>query len=312
VNETLDSIVSPAVRDTLLAEALSAASLNELPVDTRQLLSFFDGPLRRVLERALGPELGSSVTEELGRLSEGLPLDRGTAKLAGARDRAPRSRAGRESLLPRAEHPTRSDAPLPGGRRFTLPAGTDPSEAADAPNQPSLSERERMSRAPTQPSQPAVRYSEPRPPVSGDFPSGTAEALGMQEESSKGASARRLPIIFVATRDPELVRRFTTWLDPRAVVVRVARLIDLLLDLDDIGSRRTVIVFDQRRPPFRPEALAGVAEELPEDSRVLLWGTSREAQTELTRVSTRVTRWIACPEGMPLADVVDRCAELVG
>jgi hypothetical protein len=125
-------------------------------------------------------------------------------------------------------------------------------------------------------------------------------------------SSRRLPVVFVATRDPELVRRFSAWLDPQAVVVRVSRLIDLLLDLEDIGKRRTVIIFDYRRPPWRPEALSALAEELPDETCVLLWGATRESQAELGRISARVTRWTACPETMPLADVVERCVKLVG
>lgn len=132
----------------------------------------------------------------------------------------------------------------------------------------------------------------------------------MQLESSPPPS-RRLPMVFIATRDPELVRRFAAWLDPRAVVVRVSRLIDLLLDLEDVGSRRTVIVFDSKRPPWRPEALSAIADELSEETRVLLWGATRETHAELCRISPRVTRWMACPDNMPLADVVERCATLV-
>lgn len=294
VSDTLDSIVSPAVRDTLLREALGLASLKELPTESGALFAFLSGPLRRTLERALGRELGRSVTEELQRLGESLP----------------------PPLV------ARTDIPVREARLFTLPAGTDPAETPDAPGQapPSererlaraLSERERLARAPTQPSRPAVRLSDPRPPASGDFPTGTANALGIGLGSSAPPPSRLLPMVFIATRDPELARRFSAWLDPRVVVVRVSRLIDLLLDLEDVGARRTVIVFDHRKPPFRVEALAAVAEELPDESRVLSWGASREAHAELTRVSTRVTRWIACPENMPLADVVERCSKLVG
>jgi hypothetical protein len=361
VHETLDRIVSPAVRDTLLAEALTAAALSSLPSEVSQYLDFLDGPLRRVLEQALGRELGRSVADELERLSsllEGRDPESERA-LEAARARAARSPAALEGRVTPERTPTRSDIPSPDSRRTTLPAGGTPEARAalsskptpsnskptppsskptppsgkptsDKPaptsNKPAPSGKPTIateipysSRAPTIPAQPAVLWSEPRPPASGDFPSGTAHALGMQSDipgfpRDPGAapSSRQLPVVFIATRDPELVRRFSTWLDPQAVVVRVSRLIDLLLDLEDVGKRRTVIVFDYRRPPWRAEALSALAEELPDETRVLLWGATRESQADLGRISARVTRWMACPETMPLADIVERCVQLVG
>lgn len=309
VNETLDSIVSDAVRDSLLADALAAAALPAIPAEPGRYQEFLDRALRPVLERALGRELGRSVAEELERLT-GL-LDSGVAGAAMPRDRraqANRSNASSpESSSSPDRRPTRAD--LPQSRRFTLPAGARPS---GAPESGKLPASERVSRATTVPAQPAIRFTEPRPPSSGDFPSGTADALGMPVDSSPTPSSRRLPMVFVASREPDLVRRFAAWLDPRAVVVRVSRLMDLLLDLEDVGARRTVIVFDHLRPPFRPEALAALAEELPEESRVLLWGATRELQIELAAISTRVTRWTVCAEATPLADVVERCVKLVG
>lgn len=315
MHDTLDSIVSPALRDTLLAEALSAAALNTLPTEPGAYLDFLDGPLRQALERALGRELGRSVREELERLSDILiseDLSSG-ARLAAARALGPRSAPGLEGGSGPDRRPTRSDMPSPESRRATLPAGKTPSRAPlSVDPQIPAETATRAGHSPTVPAPPEIRWSEPRPPASGDFPSGVADALGMQIDSTQPQTSRRLPMVFVATRDPELVRRFSAWLDPHAVVVRVARLMDLLLDLEDIGQRRTVIVYDARRAPWRPEALAALAEELPDETRVLLWGASRDTQLELSRISTRVTRWTACPEATPLADVVERCVALVG
>lgn len=309
VHDTLDSIVSPAVRDTLLGEALSRAGLTAIPTDPDPFLAFLDGPLRLTLEQALGRELGRSVREELERLSvllaqaEADPME----QLEAARARASRSPAMLERDPSPDRRPTRSDVPVQSSEtRRTLPSGGTPQRETLTP------EMERMSRAPTITTQPAVRWSEPRPPASGDYPSGTADALGMKAPDSQLPASRRLPMVFIATRDAELVRRFGAWLDPHAVVVRVSRLIDLLLDIEDVGKRKTVIVFDCRRPPWRPEALSAVADELPEETQVLLWGTPRDLQAQLTKISPRVTRWIACPDGMPLADVVDQCVRLVG
>lgn len=315
LNETLDSIVSAAVRETLLAEALDLVSSSELPTETGALHRFLRGPLRQTLERALGRELGESVTEELQRIIESLPAEAPSDPAEARSDPgeewpealgAPRAAFPEEGFLERS---TESDVWVVGGRRFTLPAGSDPAEAPGAQGSDPVLAKERRSRAPTQPEQLVVRFSSP---ASGDFPSGTAQALGIGAGNSSASQQHLLPMVFIATRDSEMARRFTGWLDPRAVVVRVARLIDLLLDLEDVGTRRTVVVFDLRKPPFRPEALAAVAEELPTESRVLLWGGTRESQFELTSISPRVTRWIACPESMPFTDVIDRCSKLVG
>jgi hypothetical protein len=89
-------------------------------------------------------------------------------------------------------------------------------------------------------------------------------------------------------------------------------LIDLLLDLRGAAEkRRVVIVLDCRHAPFRPHALAAVAEELAEDARVVLWGADRELGPELRALSTRSECWIFCPPGMSDADVAARCAEIV-
>jgi hypothetical protein len=130
--------------------------------------------------------------------------------------------------------------------------------------------------------------------------------------AGRAAAARRLPVVFVATRDIELVRRFGAWLDPRAAVVRVSRLIDLLLDIQDAGDRKTVIVIDGHLPPIRPEALAALSEELPENVRVVLWGGPPQVATRLSELFPRVAEWLVCESETPLADLVDRCAEIVG
>src|SRR5215470_12589614 len=69
VKETLDSVVTPSVRDTILARALAAVKREELPTEPKALEEFLQGPLHDSLVRALGPELGLSVSSELERIT---------------------------------------------------------------------------------------------------------------------------------------------------------------------------------------------------------------------------------------------------
>lgn len=307
LRETLDSIVSPAVRDTLLDEALLAAKEAEVPVDIARFHRFLDSALRNTLERALGHELGRSVVAELERLTEGLAS--GSSAPPGAAS-ARRGRAGKghgrgRDGRPNDLRPTRSD--IPRTRVSVTPV--EPRSSTPPTNE--------RANSPTQPARPQQRVSNPRPPISQDYPSGTASAFGILSSAPprgqvKEGAPRRLPVVFVATRDIELVRRFGAWLDPRAAVVRVSRLIDLLLDLQDGGDRRTVIVLDGHVPPIRPEALAALGEELGENVRVVLWGGSQQLPSRLSELFPHVAEWLVCPDQTPLADVVDRCAEIVG
>ncbi|HYO96999.1 MAG TPA: hypothetical protein VER33_20950 [Polyangiaceae bacterium] len=320
--ETLDSIVSVAVRETLVSEALSLSGLPAVPEDLRSFSHFVQRAMRQTLVRALGPELGSSVIVELERLvtEKSLPVSARRPSQA-AQSRAlptPASALGegpRSGNRPEAR-PTRSDVPRAKQRVHTLPAGAVPSEAppsARSTGAPEARIRELPQRRNTY-AEVTVRPA--RPPSSGDFPSGTANLLGMVPASGPPtgtpSSARRLPLIFIATREAELVRSFSMWLDPRAAVVRVTRIIDVLLDLEDAGERRAVIVLDGQSAPFRVEALAAVAEELPDTVRIVLWAVSPEQCLRLCEISPLVASWTCCPQGAPLAEVAERCADAVG
>lgn len=295
VSDTLDSIVSPGVRDTLLTEALSLAGEITVPRREREFRAFLRGPLSETLERALGQELGRSVAAELMRLTES-PV---TSAHGPKRPHPPHARV-------HAEH----------GPEHATPRRARANQVSTLPP----ANRAKVASAPTQPARPRREHSpaeveesvQPRPPISNDYPAGVARAFGMLSSNPAGAPARKLPVVFLATRDAELVRRFSVWLDPRASVVRVLRLADLLLHVEDAGERKMVVVLDGCNPPLRVEALAALCEELPTKFGVVLWGGTREITSRLTELFPRVSEWLVCGDQTPLADVVDRCAELVG
>jgi len=321
VSDTLDSIVSPGVRDTVLAEALTLAGEIAVPRRAREFRAFVRGPLSETLERALGADLGRAVVAELVRLAASAPVSSVPPKTFDTK-RAPGRPLPRESAnvpgpersnLPEPASPTARRRGARGEETPTAPPVANRSPARNA-NAPTLPARPREA-APQEPRE-ADDSSRPRGPgpVSNDYPTGVARAFGMLSSNPAAAAsgARRLPIVFVATRDTELVRCFSAWLDPRASVVRVLRLSDLLLDIQDASDRKVVIVVDGQGPAIRVEALAALSDELPDNVSVVLWGGTRELTARLSGLFPRVSEWLICTDSTPLADIVDRCAEIVG
>ncbi|MGC4090517.1 MAG: hypothetical protein QM756_22140 [Polyangiaceae bacterium] len=301
VTDTLDSIVSPKVRDTVLREALTLAGELAVPRRAREFRAFVRGALSETLERALGAELGRSVVAELVRLAEAAP-----PSSAPPRSPAKGRITSRMRALPRTEsaaHANPSDLPE---RRASVQqhtarsrqASTVPPARVEATNAtaPTLPARARGEATSDEPLPNHDESARPRPPLSNDFPKGVARAFGMLSSNPAGVSPklRKLPVVFVATRDAELVRSFSTWLDPRASVVRVLRLSELLLHVQDSGGRKMVVVVDGQGSPIRVEALAALADELPDSLSVVLWGGTRELTARLSDLFPRVAEWLIC------------------
>ena len=154
VRETLDSVVTPSVRDTILARALAAVKRDEMPTEPRALEEFLQGALHDSLVRALGPELGLSVSSELERIA---------------------AFAVRE-VKPRTEPPPRRpvetvrpgrDKSLPAGGRRKLSRSTLPSPDVLSPGSVARTderwvETERRGIAPTLPATRRVSAAEKR------------------------------------------------------------------------------------------------------------------------------------------------------
>ncbi len=289
VRETLDSIVSPAVRDTLIAEAMELGKRTELPDDARSFREFVAGPLSQTLERALGERLGPAVAAELESLAEQIPRKVDTANPTPRREKS--GRAARDRSRPPT---TRVDTPRARWKE----------EGSTHPGAPALQDAERA-KSPTVPARP---LTSPRPPKSDDFPVGTARAFGMASPlpTREGVDGT-IPYVFVVTRDPTFAKRFSAWLDPHATVARVASITELLLGVVNARARRIVIVFDAFTPVTRAAALAAVQEELPESARIVVWGGMLDRSPELTREFPRSRAWLLCSERTSLEEVVDCC-----
>src|SRR5215213_3838672 len=68
VRETLDSVVTPSVRNAILDRALRAARRAQVPTEPRELKEFVQGHLHDTLLSSLGPQLGESVAAEIERI----------------------------------------------------------------------------------------------------------------------------------------------------------------------------------------------------------------------------------------------------
>jgi len=327
VKETLDSVVTPSVRDTILARALAAVKRSELPTEPRAFEEFLQGALSDALVKALGPELGLSVSSELERIA---------------------ALAGREPK-PRSQPPVRKvpETVRPGTRERSLPAGSLPAGSLPAAGRRKLSrstlpspdilppgsvartderwvEQERRGIAPTLPAArraapvPGGRRESTRPskgapiPVSADYPRGVAHALGVFGTASVDPRPSRRPTVLLASSDPELFRLFQAWLDMRAQVETAIGVTALLGRLAEIGGPKSVIVLDGKNPSIRPLTLAALADELPAGTTVILWGVQTHLHARMCTISAAAEKWSVYAGDTTSNEIVAECAKIVG
>jgi len=319
VRETLDSVMSPSVRDAILERALAAGSMEQVPNDAAALGEFVQGPLHESLVKSLGSALGVSVTTELERIvALAAPHEaRQTRPEPDASPKATRKPSTKMGAVAMSRRPSRSTMPS----RDFLPPGSVVSRDkgwADA---------ELKGISPTLPAARGSRGEEivgegkrgapsrrgaPAQPVSADFPAGTATALGVIGTASVDPSSGGRPLVYLASTDPELLRVFQAWLDMRARVEAVAGIRALVAKLDANDSARAVVVLDGKNPAIRPLALAALAEELNERTQVLLWGVQPHLHAKMRNVSAATEKWLVYGADATTNELVARCAKIVG
>ena len=189
--------------------------------------------------------------------------------------------------------PPSSDKPLPKPRKLTLGSRLPGSRPAPS------------SRHPDDVKTP--------PWSSAEYPRTMAKSIGMRGAvpSSRPGEARVLPHVLLATRDPAMIRRMSVWLDPRAAVMRVEGVMDLLHRIQDASQARSVIVLDCRQPSVRPLTLAALAEELPVSTRVVLVAATPELMKKLGGISPATSGWLTLGSSAHPKEIAARCAELV-
>jgi len=323
VKETLDSVVTPSVRDTILSRALAAVKRSEVPTEPRAFEEFLQGPLHDALVKALGPELGLSVSSELERIAAFAGRDTKRSEPPARKRSEPPARKPIETVRP-------GQRSLPAGGRSKKPSrSTLPSPDILAPGSVARTderwaEHERRAIAPTLPAARRVAPGtsdpgpNPRPskgapyPVSADYPRGVAQALGVIGTASVDPRPSRRPTVLLASTDPELLRLFQAWLEMRAAVEPAVGVTALLARLGEVGGQRCVIVLDGKNPAIRPLTLAALADELPTGTTVLLWGVQAHLHARMCTIAAAAEKWSVHAPDTTTNEIVAECAKIVG
>ena len=322
LKETLDTVVTPIVRDALIHDALILSGRMALPSDRAEMVDFARGPLRTVTERALGAELADSVAEEIARMTE-------TTRITSA---PPPPHFRRSTPAPRTARATpgsrRNAVPPPSGKRSdTVPGHRPPSSGP--PARPESTDRHAtltpVPRAPRRRSaQPNLSPwpsgigshirrpadTEPAPPLTA---SAYPERALIPEDPLAQASAAdvtAIPYVLVATEDLALLRTLADWFADRAVVTRVLGVLDLVRNMDAAGGRRTIVVLDGKAPSIRPPALAVLVEELT-NVDVIMCRAAPAVEQVVLAASQASSRWLVYREPASLDHIAAECLRLV-
>lgn len=291
LHETLDSVVSPAVRSDVLAAALTEVEGGALPGDVHGFRQFIHGPLKAALVRVLGRSLAEAVTADLEQMGCSIPPS--TWSSAGPRSNATQPVPGPvvpPNPVPRSLSPTsRRTATGPGGRRRSAPPGP---RRTFSPRSGTAAVHG-ASRSPG-----PVTVRDRRGPSPNDPP----VAAAAEDRTAT------LALVVVATRSLALVAALAARLAGVAEVRVVADVLDLADEL--MAPRRVLLVVDCKRPSVRPVAVAALADELPPTAAVLLWVPSADDEVAVRTVAPEATAWHRCAEATAV-ELARRCAELV-
>jgi hypothetical protein len=312
VRETLDSVVTPSVRNAILDRALRAARCAQIPTDRRELDAFVQGPLHDTLVSSLGQQLGASVSAELERVVAAEERK----ETPPPRSKADTIRPGRAASKPKMSavgRPARSTMPsrdhAPGSATERMRRGMAPTLPATERVVPPR--RSSSPRIPGAPRTGTLPTRAPSLPTSADYPRGTAEALGVYGTRSITPQAIIRPVVLVASADPDLVHCFQAWLELRATVEQVTGATALLARLPTVETR-AVVVLDGKHPSIRPLTLAALADEFPRGVDVVLWGVQMHVHARMCGISAMTERWLVCGLSSTADEVVAECAKILG
>lgn len=110
-----------------------------------------------------------------------------------------------------------------------------------------------------------------------------------------------LKSVSVASTDPAAVSEMSRWLGGVALVEPVQ---DALAILENLGAGCDLVVVDCRRPAVSVETLVTLAPEMPEQSKVVLWGERQDLELHLGQLGARMpAEWVCCGPAASAEDV---------
>jgi hypothetical protein len=310
VQETLDTVVAPIVRDALIHDALTLGGLAKLPTSRSEMRAFATGPLRAVTERALGVELAHSVADEILRV-----VPPGTSRRTLSQTRSGRAPVSRRSTTP---PPARRTLVGPG----TNPARTSPAAGVLQPVPAPVSKRVDRSTITTPPPGMVDARSWPAGPPSHARARSRARSESAADATSTprlemprappraSVTVPRLPLVLVATEESALWETLAEWFSDRAYVSSVKDAMDLVRQLDGAGDRRIMVVIDGKLPSIQPGALAVLLETMPRVEVVLCRAAAATEEIVLS-ASPSTARWTVYREPASLDHVAAECVRLV-
>jgi len=274
VHEALGSLAAPMVRDTVIGSALRMASVDERPTTPAGFERFVRGPLRAAMLDAFGAEVTDSVSVELEHV-----VALSSRPVAAGRGGSQPPPIPKQAAVPPSSRQIADGHPVPPHSGSRLRPLQEQAEHEGAASQR---------------------------PASQAYTRGTARALGMSLETESPQS----PKVFVASQSLTFVKGLEHFLEPPAA--RAEDVISLLAALNDLKGMSAVIVLDCRRPSIRPMALAILADELPLNVQVMLWGADAALREQLEQLSPGVARWLGCEQDDDLQTVARKCGDVVG
>ena len=111
-----------------------------------------------------------------------------------------------------------------------------------------------------------------------------------------------LPMVFVATRNPERCDGIKTHLGDAAAVQQIQDVVAFLDNLKATASLSPLLVIDCVQSSVQPSTIATLSDELPRGSGVLLWGAT-DRHRRLVDVATRDRGWLRCDADTTPGDV---------
>jgi hypothetical protein len=321
VREALESAVSPAAAQSLIADALERAGLLVVPEEIGAFRRFCEGPFRASVGSQLGGESIEQIFERLGHVLWMATSD--VTALETAREWSRRTKADRDDdsgvrhVEPKSatgSQPRSGETALPtnDGPAKDKESGTEfkraplvpppPALPIDARARPTSATIGRM-RVPTQ-AMPAVVDEIRAPGIDRRSPSIPPPhplpetPTPVRSISSTPPSAQGGPTtVLVVTLDQQLVSSLRQEL-ARHCPVRAIQAPTELAGAVVTAGQRLVVLIDTALPSIDVPTFAGLAPILPAGARVVLWGASPRQQQRLVTMFPVAASWISSPAGI--------------